>query len=223
MFHPQTHRQFGPENGISLLESLAAIAVMALGILGLLGIQIRTLSDMQTSIRRMQAIGLIEDFSERMYANPNARTNLSHYISPWTTPTTPVQTASKSCDAMACNAMELADFDIRTWKRMVQTSLPLGDAYLFRPATITPANDPRQLGILIRWRDNERFRTDAESDTSYLTYKAMVSTGGNGNHQGNNDISCPDGFTCHLQYLPVMGRCIPWTTSSSHQFLCPGD
>ena len=60
------------QRGITLLESLIAIVVAALGILGILGVQMRTLTDTQTSMRRAQAIRLIEDLSERMRVHPNA-------------------------------------------------------------------------------------------------------------------------------------------------------
>ena len=41
------HRQ----HGITLIESLVAIVVAALGILGILGVQMRTLTDTQTTVR----------------------------------------------------------------------------------------------------------------------------------------------------------------------------
>ena len=46
------------QRGITLIESLVAILVTALGILGILGVQMRTLTDTQTSVRRAQAMGL---------------------------------------------------------------------------------------------------------------------------------------------------------------------
>ena len=44
------------QRGVSLIESLVAIVVTALGILGILGVQMRTLADTQTGVRRAQAI-----------------------------------------------------------------------------------------------------------------------------------------------------------------------
>lgn len=58
--NPVTARR---QRGISLIESLVAIVVMALGILGILGVQMRTLTDTSTTVRRAQAIRLIEDLS----------------------------------------------------------------------------------------------------------------------------------------------------------------
>ncbi len=71
------------QRGISLIESMVAIVVMALGILGILGVQMRTLADTQTGVRRAQAIRLIEDLSERMKVNPNALGSLGNYTTGW--------------------------------------------------------------------------------------------------------------------------------------------
>ena len=54
------------QRGIALIESLVAIVITALGILGILGVQMRTLADTSTTVRRAQAIRLIEDLGERM-------------------------------------------------------------------------------------------------------------------------------------------------------------
>ncbi|RYH24567.1 MAG: type IV pilus modification protein PilV, partial [Alcaligenaceae bacterium] len=69
------------ERGISLIESLVAIVIAAVGILGVLGVQMRTLSDTQTTVRRAQAIRLIEDLSERLKVHPNALGSLNNYLS----------------------------------------------------------------------------------------------------------------------------------------------
>lgn len=71
------------QKGITLLESLVAIVVMALGLLGIVGIQMRTLADTQTGVRRAQAVKLIEDLSERVRANPNAIGNATSYAVAW--------------------------------------------------------------------------------------------------------------------------------------------
>ena len=72
------------QRGITLIESLIAILIMALGILGVLGVQMRTLSDTQTSVRRAQAIRVIEDLSERIKVNPNGLANINTYLTSWT-------------------------------------------------------------------------------------------------------------------------------------------
>ena len=100
-----------------MLESLIALLVSALGILGVIGVQLRTLSDTQTSVRREQAIRLIEDFSERLKVNPNAMANITSYVSGWTSTSS---TTSKNCANVACSASELATYDLAQWKSFVQ-------------------------------------------------------------------------------------------------------
>ena len=77
--HPRSRLQ----RGISLIESLVAIVVMALGILGILGVQMRTLADTQTGVRRAQAIRLIEDLSERVKSQPNGLGVMDAYVRDW--------------------------------------------------------------------------------------------------------------------------------------------
>ena len=80
MKHAASRRQ----RGITLIESLVAIVVAALGILGIVGVQMRTLTDTSSTVRRAQAIRLIEDLSERMKVNPNAIATLDNYLTTFT-------------------------------------------------------------------------------------------------------------------------------------------
>jgi len=200
------HRQ----RGITLIESLVAIVVAALGILGILGVQMRTLTDTQTTVRRAQAIRLIEDLSERMKVNPNALHNLASYQIGWSTGTgTPPLTprAANQCDgSTACAGSALAQYDIREWKRSVERALPMGDANVFA----APGDLTRQLGVMISWRENE-------ADPSHRI-DAVAAGGGSG-----PTVSCPTDRTCHLQYLSVSGRCAPYDNGSgTPQYYCPG-
>ena len=68
LIHDSFRNRKVAQKGITLLESLVAIVVMALGLLGVVGIQMRTLADTQTGVRRAQAVKLIEDLSERVRA-----------------------------------------------------------------------------------------------------------------------------------------------------------
>ncbi|MDE2414417.1 MAG: type IV pilus modification protein PilV [Comamonadaceae bacterium] len=211
--NPPQHSQ----RGITLIESLVAIVVAALGILGIVGVQLRTLTDTQTSVRRAQAIRLIEDLSERMKVNPNALNNLANYQIGWSTATgTPALTprAANLCDtATACSNASLAQYDIREWKRAVEGTLPLGDANVFA----APGDPTRQLGVMISWRENER--ADASGDTAYSAAINTVTSGG-GSGAG---VTCPANRTCHLQYLPVAARCAPYNNGSgTPQYYCPG-
>lgn len=202
------------QRGVSLIESLVAITVMALGILGILGVQMRTLSDTQTSVRRAQAIRLIEDIGERMKLNPNALANINAYVTTFAaTPTVP------DCSA-GCDPAKLAAYDVATWKKTVKENLPLGQASIFIPPaeSALAAGLGRQLGVMIAWRENERDTSDAFKN-SIDTTKVLI----NGEWKaGAGDTVCPSDRTCHLQYLPVASRCAPYTPGGTVSYYCPG-
>lgn len=183
--------------GFALIEAMVAIVVMSLGILGILGVQMRTLADTQTGVRRAQAIRLIEDLSERMKVNPNALGNISSYVVGWGAPGTP-----PNCKTAACNAQNLALFDILQWKQIVQDSLPAADANVFEVADETIINNRRQLGIMIRWRENERADGTAAENAAYKGVFTPDATG--------TGTVCAAGYSCHLQYIQLTSRCMPY-------------
>lgn len=198
------------QRGITLLESLIALVISALGILGVVGVQMRTLSDTQTAVRRAQAVRLIEDLSERMRVNPNALTQIENYVSGFE------QYAADDeppfdC-AEECSPSEQAAYDVWAWKQSVK-NLPLGQASIFlAPGEATAADNRRQLGIIISWRENER--SDAGEDFRNAI-NAVNSAGGT-----NEENACPEERVCHLQYIPVAARCAPYTTGGSTKYYC---
>jgi type IV pilus assembly protein PilV len=202
------HSPIPLQRGFSLIEAMVAIVVMALGILGILGVQLRTLTDNQTGVRRAQAVRLIEDLSERLKANPDAIGNASAYESSWgATLSTPTNcSVATGFPGTSCTPAQLAAYDIDRWIRSVRAALPLGDAAIF----ISPS-DTRELGVMIAWRANER--GDSASDSAYTSVFAPASTGGAA-------INCPAGKICHLQYISLTQRCLPDAASSSMVY-CP--
>ncbi|MCZ2103523.1 MAG: type IV pilus modification protein PilV [Burkholderiales bacterium] len=201
--------------GFALIESLIAIVVMALGILGIVGVQMRTLTDTSTSVRRAQAIRLIEDLGERMKVNPNALTDLNTYVSSF------ASTPSVGSCSTGCDHAQLAAYDLAVWKRAVRDTLPLGQAEIFIPPAEAgvPAAQRRQLGVMMAWRENER-------DTN-ATYKDDIDAtkvrDSSGNLTDGAALACPAGFTCHLQYIPVAARCAPYAPGgNSPTYFCPG-
>lgn len=159
------------QRGITLIESLVAIVVAALGILGIVGVQMRTLTDTRTSVSRAQAIRLMEDLSERMRVNPNALADINSYAMTWGTLGTATAQAGTKCNTTACTHSQLADYDIREWKRSVETLLPLGNATTFVTGAETDENR-RQLGVMISWREN--FRADATDITFNSNITIMI-------------------------------------------------
>ncbi|MDD2712460.1 MAG: type IV pilus modification protein PilV [Simplicispira sp.] len=206
--HPTPLQQ---PHGIALIESLVAIVVMALGILGILGVQMRTLTDTQTSVRRAQAIRLIEDLSERMKVHPNALNNLASYVSAFDNTPTPGNCTN------GCSAAQQASYDLAIWKQTVANSLPLGQASIFLAPGETQDANRRQLGVIISWRENEREGTKTD-DIDATKVRAA-----DGSFTAGTDTTnaCPADRTCHLQYLPVSARCAPYDNGSGTKvFYC---
>jgi type IV pilus assembly protein PilV len=206
------------QRGFALIESLIAIVVTALGILGILGVQMRTLSDTSTSVRRAQAIRLIEDLSERMRANPNALANLNTYVSNFAT--VPPKPLPDPC-INGCDNAALAAYDRDVWKSNVRDNLPLGRAEIFIPAAEAALAPElrRQLGVMIAWRENERDTSAAYKDDIDATKVRDT----NNNLVDGSTLACPANFVCHLQYLPVAGRCAPYKPGgNATTYYCPG-
>lgn len=197
------------QRGLSLIESLVAIFVTALGILGILGVQMRTLTDTQTSVRRAQAVRLIEDLSERMRANPNALAVLDHYASGWANNMPPTDGRDPRCGTGGASAA-LAGTDLCEWKAAVARTLPSGQANIFT-APAEGSSNRRQLGVMIAWRENER------SDDASFKNPINAAAGG-------GSVTCPSNHTCHLQYLPVAARCAPYKPvgGTAFQHYCAG-
>lgn len=189
------------QRGISLIESLVAIVVMALGILGILGVQMRTLADTQTGVRRAQAIRLIEDLSERVKSQPNGLGVMDAYVRDWDE--TGATETSPNCQEDACSPSELATYDLNRWIDNVRAALPLGDAAVFL-ATDNTTEDPRQLGVMISWRQNER---DEKSAAIFQI-------------DAKDSVTCPTDRICHLQYISPAQRCTPYENVAA-KMICP--
>lgn len=197
------------QRGITLLESLIALVITAVAILGMVGVQLRSLADTQTGVRRAQAVRLIEDLSERIQTNPHALHVLDQYATPWSATTG----SGPNCSS-ACDSKDLALHDIDRWRQAVQATLPLGDATTFLVSGEKTAGARRQLGVMVSWRENEKHGT--ETDTSYrnpITVKSKDST--------DKAINCPSGRICHLQFIQPNARCTVSLTSTQKQLYCP--
>lgn len=198
------------QSGLSLIESLVSIVVLSMGVLGVLGVQLRTLADTQTSVRRAQAVRLIEDLSERIKVSPDGLNNIAAYAGAWNVSTTAAVT---NCTTTACTAAQLAVFDRNNWLNTARSSLPLGDANIFLVADETGAvAGRRQLGVMVSWRESEKTATkaDGSADTAFAAATATATVG-----TGTTAVSCPADRTCHLQYIQVASRCNPYTLTGA--------
>ena len=215
-----THKK--RQHGISLIESLIALIVTALGILGIVGVQMRTLTDTSSTVRRAQAIRLIEDLSERMKVNPNAVAVQDSYLTTFSETSSSLNKPSNSC-VNGCTRADQAQYDRYLWKKAVET-LPTGKAQVFIPkGEISDPEGSRQLGVMIAWRENEKAElTEIDKQNTDGT---RVRDGDNGPLLKGADgaATCPPNHTCHLQYIPISTRCAPYKAGSGAiKYFCAG-
>ena len=208
--HPPQRKQ----RGITLLETLVALIVSVLGILGILGMQMRTLVDTQTAVRRAQAIRLIEDLSERMRVHPNALASIDNYESDFDD--TPATTGCTS--GTGCNSAALLTRDLGVWKANVANTLPGGQANIFIAPWDTDSDAPSQVGVMVRWRENERTNDSGERDEDYMNALDVVTANGGSTVECNGDDDGAARYTCHLQYISVASRCARSTDGKDY---CP--
>ena len=201
------------QRGITLIESLVAIVIAALGILGILGVQMRTLTDTQTTVRRAQAIRLIEDLSERMKVSPNALLSIKEYESGYSNNGSDLTVTD--CGSATCTPAEQAKYDLKQWKTTVEQTLPSGQASIFLAPGETADTNRRQLGVIIAWRENERAGTKTD-DIDASKFRAADGSITAGTDTTN---ACPADKTCHLQYLTVAARCAPYDNGSGTKVL----
>lgn len=178
-YQNQASRRF--ERGISLLESLVSLFILALGVLGLLSVQLRTMTETQSSSNRIVAARLADDLFERMKTNPSGWTAVGQYAVAWGT----APTAAINCATAACNSAQKAAWDLVQWKALVAATIPSGQGLSF----VSPI-DARQLGVMIGWRANER-----STAADYVApFNVNVVSG------GATIAQCPANLICHVAY-----------------------
>jgi type IV pilus assembly protein PilV len=170
--------------GLTLLESLVAVAILAVAVLGMLGAQLRTLADTQTSVRRAQAVRLIEDFAERIKTHSDGFRRLDAYVTDWD-----AMPAVPDCQTIACDPATLLQWDLAVWKQAIANTLPLGQGSVFESGNETTPGLKRQLGVMVAWRANER----AADASAYARPFAIDPSAAK--------VVCPAGLVCHLVHV----------------------
>jgi len=104
--------------GYVLLEVLVTIVILVFGLLGLAGFQMKTSVVEQEAYQRVQALLLVQDMVERIYAN---RTNAASYVQD--------NIGSAGTEDTTCGTMTGKDKDICEWNNeLVGASEVLGSS-----------------------------------------------------------------------------------------------
>lgn len=197
--------------GVTLIESLVAMMLIALAVLGIISIQMVSLSDTQAGIRRNQAIRLINDLSERIQTHPDAFKNIRIYTQE------PTPSLTKSClDAIECTSSELANRDIFEWHNHLKQTFGDAQAQIFLSAeeAAGQSHNIRQIGVLIAWREKPIEANDSAATEDINFFLKIPEKQASGK-------TCPQGYVCHLQYIPLHQRCTRLIGSSEGALFCP--
>jgi len=103
--------------GFALLEALISLAVLALGVLGLLWMHQQALLQQRQQLMRSVAMGLADDWVERMYLNPQQH---AMYAKTWGA----TSTSAPDCTNQACTHQDLVAWDLQQLQRDLQAQLP---------------------------------------------------------------------------------------------------
>jgi type IV pilus assembly protein PilV len=159
--------------GVGLLESLVAVSILALAVLGMLSVQLRTLAEIQASVRRAQSVRLIEDFAERIKTHPQ-----SFRPPPDQAADSESLPAPADCRIAACDAAMLASWDLAAWQQAIADTLPRGAGQVLAPERHAAWNG-RPLRVMVAWRANERAADAAAADGT----------------------DCPMDLSCHVAHV----------------------
>jgi type IV pilus assembly protein PilV len=126
-------------NGFSLIEVLVSLLVLTLGVIGVAGMQLAALRTAQQSTFQTTALQLASEMADRMRANDSQMKSTGtdnqflkvDYTAANGKPTAP----AKLCYDAACNAEELARFDVYEWQNRIRSGLPAGRAVICRDAS----------------------------------------------------------------------------------------
>ena len=151
------------QKGAGLLEVLVALLLLAVSILGFAALQLRAVEATTEGTYRVQAINLARDLAERIRSNRNG---LAKYKSEITVAANQANFTT-NCYNTACNANDLADFDVAQVKKNA-TNIGMTFNYL-------PCQGSNQLYcIYVAW--NETSATNG-SDTTACTAGNAYRTG----------------------------------------------
>ncbi|WP_019027168.1 type IV pilus modification protein PilV [Colwellia piezophila] len=121
--------------GFSLVEVLVTTVIVAVGILGILSLQLSQMRSAKQALDNEQASIYLTDMIERIRAN--SIQSLSYVVAHAVVP------GEVDCVSNFCTAIQMAQYDIYTWQKMLIDNLPAGGG------EIEQAGGP--ITITIRW------------------------------------------------------------------------
>lgn len=109
----------GFNRGFTLIEVLVSLAILVFGLLGIAGLTAKGQRAAFEAYQRQQALSLAQDMAERIIANPSAASDYVTAVDGSGPGYDGNLAAGTDCRGSACNATQLADFDLSEWDRLL--------------------------------------------------------------------------------------------------------
>lgn len=128
------HSSIRVQSGATLLEALVTVVIVGFGLLGVAGLLVKGVTANTFSNYRSVAISKAYEVSDKIRSNAGAWEDLRNgrILVPTSEPSTKCQTittgTTNSAAPNVCSSSDQAAWDLWTWKKSVQDSLPSGDA-----------------------------------------------------------------------------------------------
>lgn len=127
------------KNGFSLIEVMVSVLILTAGVIGAAGMQLSALRAAQQSAFQTFALQLATDMAAAMQSGRkrietvgrNPFIGIDYQSVPGSEPPMP----AKLCFGNACDADELAEFEMYEWKMRVKGALPGGRVVVCRDST----------------------------------------------------------------------------------------
>jgi len=134
--------------GSVMLEALVSIVVTSLAMLASASLAVNAAKVNQTGRYRAQAVLLVNDFAERIGANPAAAAAGAYAYTPGAGGDQEPETAP-DCEADPCAADQHALADVITWRNSVAAALPQASVQIAFTAAVgaTPGN----YAVTVNW------------------------------------------------------------------------
>lgn len=143
--------------GVTLVESLAALTVLSVGMLGIAGLFVHNVRNTRSALLRTQAVNLVADMSDRIRANASAGAayNLIRYGG---TPALRGCAPGAGDSGTHCSTTELAEDDLARWLAAARLALPPGRDAPARMAVEYAAPDapgePERFRVAVFWDEH---------------------------------------------------------------------
>jgi len=115
---------FSPQQGVGLIELLAAVVILSIGFLAAGTLQISSMRANQDSLQSAQALRLVGDMMDSMRNNPLGVSG-GHYDDKSTG-----TVSLPACSSSSCSPADLAVFDLFTWSANFQDLRSVGANFL---------------------------------------------------------------------------------------------